>query len=134
MSRGLAYRRWKAEQARVRTRRIWSDWGMFRSGWAEDEIEQWVVRMAQCGNRPCSRPWCCGNPRRGPGGIDQRLTRQERRAHQEPLDALYEQWVESLHDYDWDDGWLWVPPHVRWWLDYQGAPKWKRDLYLISRT
>lgn len=84
MSRGLAYRRWRAEQAKLRTRRMWSDWGMFQAygpdhQWPEEDIQQWVVRMAVCSNKPCSRPQCCGNPRRF-----SQLTLQERRQNLEP--------------------------------------------------
>lgn len=102
-SRGLAFRRWANRRAKSHVRFV------LKYVWQEEE--KWITPErvglnASCHLKPCSRPWCCGNPRRMPG--PERLTLAERRASLDDdftLSVPYWNSDERRMDEWWDDFW-----------------------------
>ncbi len=90
-SRGLAYRRWADQRAKSHVRYV------LRFIWQEAEkgiTPERVGLNASVHLKPCSSPWCCGNPRRG-RGLHERLTLPELRAQLDDRELLSVPWWNS---------------------------------------
>jgi len=104
-NRSRAYRRWVLRRAKERVRsvikHVWYD----GDRWCDDP--EFIGRMTSVHLKPCSSPWCCGNPRRWRGKID--LTLVERKAALDDRDNLSVPWqnsserqMEGWMDDEWD--------------------------------
>lgn len=56
MSRGRAFTRHQAARAKASARLVLRQWG-------SEPAPRQVGRLAGVHCKPCSSPWCCGNPR-----------------------------------------------------------------------
>lgn len=100
-SRGRAYRRWALQRSKEHVRFVLKYVWQEPAKWITPER---VGLNASCHLKPCSRPWCCGNPRRIAG--PERLTLAERKvALDDPfnLDVPYWNSDQRVMDEWWDD-------------------------------
>jgi hypothetical protein len=106
-SRGLAFRRAADQRAKNHVRFV------LKYVWGEEA--KWITPErvglnASVHLKPCSNPWCCGNPRRG-RGLHERLTIAELKAAIDDAEMLCVPWWNSdermmeewWDDYAWDD-------------------------------
>lgn len=63
MERDRSFRRYQAERAKVKARRLALSWRMSRLEWWGMEGPRWIGKMAAVHCKPCSCTGC-GNPRR----------------------------------------------------------------------
>jgi len=108
-SRGLAYRRAADRRAKNHVRYV------LKYVWEEEA--EWITpervgREASVHLKPCSNPWCCGNPRRG-RGLHQRLTLAELRV------ALDDDFILNVPYWNSDERRM-----DEWWDDFVGDEIW----------
>jgi hypothetical protein len=108
-SRGLAYRRWTSQRAKAHVRSVVRD--IWCDGLREGLTPACVGRLASVHLKPCSKPWCCGNPRRLPRArrvtlAEQKVTLDDRNL----LDISYwnSEWPEL------EDFWMGLSIEKQW--------------------